>query len=192
MSDVKLISRKKLQADAKSLIESGKGPMLDLVDFSRPILSGKWAGMSHSDRFDKIDKMRNSDLIDTNMSDRFRFTAKYGGGFDVPMKWGDDTEMSVRERIKSGKFNPTKMSTNTLPVDWVNLWDALRIDVSVRKAARGTIRENIYNVTRNPNFTRQVNPTEISPFGIVFEENNGHGQAVPQGETRGGSYDTFS
>ena len=33
--------------------------------------------------------------------------------------------------------------------------------------------------------------TEINNFGVVFERNNGHGQAVRQGETMGGGYDVF-
>lgn len=192
MNDINLISRKSLQAEMKSKIERGEGPMIDLVDFSSPILSGRFQGMSQEQRFDAIAKMTANDIHPSGLQQRFRMSGKYGTGFDVPMDWKDGGKMmSVRERIRSGKLSP-KMATSTLPVDWQNLWDAIRIDVSVRKASKGTIREFIYNISRNPNYTRTLKPTDINPFGVVFEEVTGHGDAIPQGETLGGNYDSFN
>lgn len=188
MNDKLLISRKSLQTQAREKINSGTGGAIKLVDFSRPMLGGNFAKTGNADRFNAISALSNKDLLPSSMAPMFSFSGKYGGGFHVPMAWSDGSEMSVYDRIQNGKL---KMSANTLPEDWANLWDAIRIDVSVRKAAIGTIRQNIYNITNNPNFSRTVNPTEVSPFGIVFEENNGHGQAVTQGETLGGGYDSF-
>ena len=190
MNENLVISRKSLQAEAQAKIDIGKAPGVKLVDFARPMLSGKFEKMSQEKRFDAIKGLNARDMLPSSIDPVFQATGKYGGGFHVPMKWaGDDIEMSVYERILSRKF---QMSANTLPEDWTNLWDAIRIDVSIRKAGLPTVRQFIYNVTTNPNFTRQVNPTEITPIGIVFEENTGQGQAVNQGETTGGGFDTFT
>ena len=184
-----LISRKSLQAEARNKIMSGKGGAVKLVDFSRPLLSGRLRDMSQDDKFEMISRMTAGDMLPSTMTPAFSYSGKYGGGFYVPMKWSDGSTEGVYDRIVSGKF---QMSANTLPVDWANLWDAIRIDVSVRKAAIGTIRQFIYNITTNPNFTRTIKPTEITPVGIIFEENNGHGQAIPQGETTGGGYESIT
>lgn len=184
-----MISRKSLQAESKEKIDSGKGGAIKLVDFSKPLLSGRIGSMSQDDKFKMIANMTNGDMIPSTMRPSFSNSGKYGGGFYVPMTWADGSSEGVYDRISSGKF---QMSANTLPVDWANLWDAIRIDVSVRKAAIGTVRQFIYNITTNPNFTRTINPTEITPIGIIFEENNGHGQAIPQGETTGGGYDSIT
>ncbi len=190
MNENLVISRKSLQAEAQAKIDKGTAPGMKLVDFSRPMLSGRFDKMDQGKRFDAIKGMNARDMLPSMVDPVFQHTKKYGGGFHVPMSWaGDDIKMSVYDRILSRQF---QMSANTLPEDWTNLWDAIRIDVSIRKAGLPTIRQNIYNVTTNPNFTRQVNPTEITPIGIVFEENTGHGQAVNQGETTGGGFDTFN
>ena len=184
-----MISRKSLQAENRDKIMSGKGGAIKLVDFSRPLLSGRLSEMNQDQKFEMIKNMTVGDMIPSTMTPSFTNSGKYGGGFYVPMKWSDGSTEGVYDRIVSGKF---KMVANTLPVDWANLWDAIRIDVSVRKAAIGTVRQFIYNITTNPNFTRTIKPTEITPIGIIFEENNGHGQAVPQGETTGGGYDSIT
>jgi len=190
MNENLVISRKSLQAEAQAKIDIGKAPGVKLVDFASPVLSGRFDKMSQEQKFDAVKGMNARNILPSSIDPVFQATGKYGGGFHVPMKWaGDDVEMSVYERILSRKF---QMSANTLPEDWTNLWDAIRIDVSIRKAGLPVIRQFIYNVTTNPNFTRQLNPTEITPIGIVFEENTGQGQAVNQGETTGGGFDTFT
>lgn len=190
MSDNLLISRKSLQKEAENRIAKGEMKALQMADFSKPVLSGKYANMNQEQRFSAIDKQLDVSMIGSNFRNTLMVSGKYGSGFDIPVEWSDGLKMSTREKISTGAFS-AKMSSNTLPVDWQNLWDAMRIDVTVRKAALPTIREFIYNVTTDPNFSRVIKPTELNSFGIVFEENNGHGQAVPQGETRGGAYDTF-
>jgi hypothetical protein len=83
-----------------------------------------------------------------------------------------------------------KMEGNSLLPDWKNLWDALRVDLTIRKLMRPTIRELIYNVQDTPNATRTMNITEMYPHATVFELNNGTGQSVRQMELMGGQYDT--
>jgi hypothetical protein len=185
MSDI-LVNKKIMKAEKEKAI---MGKRIELVDFRTPVLSGKINRMSQEEMFKAING--SADHVGNIMS--MNYSGKYGtpyegSGFNVPMKWGDGKTMTAREKINSGAF----MSGNTLPVDWDNLWDAFRMDISVRKAAMPTIREFFYDVTTNPAFTRTMNPTEIDPFGIVFEENNGHGQAISQGETLGGGYDSIT
>lgn len=83
------------------------------------------------------------------------------------------------------------MSSNTIPADWQTLWDALRIDISIAKAALGTVRENFYNVINMPNSDKVFKATEFYPYGVVFDENNGEGQAITQGESLGGQVETI-
>lgn len=180
MSDI-LVSKDKLRTQMKKDLI---GKNIKLVDFSAPVLSGKFGRMSQEDRFSSVARA----TMGGNLKD-ITYSGKFSSGFDAPMSWSDGkVEMSVRDRIEDGFF----MSSNTLPVDWNNLWDALRIDVTVNKEATPTIRQFFYDVQTNPAYTRTLNPTEINPFGVVFEENNGHGQAIPMGETRGGGYESIT
>lgn len=190
MNNSLLISRKDLEKEARMKIAKGEMPAQMMTVFSNPVLSGK-TKMSQEEKFKMIDKIDDALMISSKFNNTLVMSGKYASGFDVPMEWSDNTTMSTREKLSMGAFS-AKMSSNTLPTDWENLWDAMRIDVSVRKAALPTIRQFIYNITTDPNFTRDIKPTEINNFGVVFEENNGHGEAVPQGETRGGGYDVFS
>lgn len=190
MSENLLISRKSLEKDARMAIAKGEMPAQQMATFCNPVLSGK-ANMSQEEKFKLINKIDDALMLTSNFNQTLVMSGEYQSGFDVPMEWSDKTTMSTRERISMGVFS-AKMSGNTLPTDWENLWDAMRLDVSVRKAALPTIREMIYNVTTDPNFTRDIKPTEINNFGVVFEENNGHGEAVPMGESMGGGYDVFS
>ena len=185
MSDKLIVSRKGLEAEAKEKIAKGEMGTLQLVEFANPVLSGRFANMSQKDRFSAIDRALTHDSALRTVNPK-----SGNSGFDVAMNWSDGKDRTVRQAINEGMFSP-KMSGNTLPVDWDNLWDAMRIDVTIRKAALPTIRQMIYNITTDPNFTREIKPTEVSPFGVVFEENNGHGQAIPMGETLGGKYDIF-
>lgn len=193
MNDNLIVSRKGLEKEARMKMAKGEMPAQQMTAFSSPVLSGK-TNLSQEQKFDMIDKIDESLMITSNFNQTLVMSGKYQSGFDVPMEWEDSSgnkiTMSTREKISMGAFS-AKMSGNTLPTDWENLWDAMRIDVSVRKAALPTIRGFIYNITNDPNFTRKIDPTEINNFGVVFEENNGHGQAVPQGETNGGGFDTF-
>ena len=188
MNENLIISRGSLQAEAQAKINKGTAPGMKLVDFTTPRFGSDITSMTQDEQWKAISRMTARDILPSMVAPVFQNTKKYGGGFHVPRSWsGDDVKMSVFERISSRKF---QMSANTLPEDWTNLWDAIRIDVSIRKAGLPTIRQFIYEVINNPNFTRDVNPTEITPHGVVFEENNGHGQAIPQGETTGGGFDT--
>jgi hypothetical protein len=118
-----------------------------------------------------------------NFAQSVRMTGKYGTPYDVPRKWSDGTVMTVRDRIASGKLSipsDPQMSTNTLLPDWQNLWEAVRLDISIRKMEKPTVRQFLYNEIQAPNASRTMNISELFPFGVVFDENNGEGQAVPR------------
>lgn len=182
----KFTSKVTLAEEAREKIDSGK-MRLKPVDFSTPIMSGVFEKLNDKQKFDAIAGMTAASLIPTSLKASMKITGKYGSGFDVPMMWGDKKKATVSEKLETGIF----MSSNTLPVDWQNLWDALRIDVTVKKASMPTIRGKFYNIRTNANFPITLKPTEMGSVGIHFEENNGHGQAVPQGEILGGGYETF-
>ncbi|MCK5613749.1 hypothetical protein KAR91_68425, partial [Candidatus Pacearchaeota archaeon] len=130
------------------------------------------------------------------MSERIQ---KYGGALHVPIfcnsisnEKSKEIKMSVHDMIKSGVYKKPVASSNSLTPDWQSLWDALRIDISIRKAATETIRQNFYNIIDMPNSTRIFNATEFFPYAVVFEENNGEGQSVNQGETRAGQFEAIT
>jgi len=107
-------------------------------------------------------------------------------GFDIKQFKGNK---SIMQMIKKGEFAGT---ANSLNDNWTNLMDALRFDLTLKKEARPTVRQFLYNVADMPDATKDVRPTELFPYGIVFEENNGEGQAVRAGGNLGGQHDTIA
>jgi hypothetical protein len=95
---------------------------------------------------------------------------------------------SINDRIMKGVFAG---NANTMNDDWQDLFDAIRLDLTIRKEARSTIRQFIYQEIQMPNATKDIRPTELFPYGVVFEEHNGEGQSVRQGANLGGQYDTI-
>ncbi len=110
-------------------------------------------------------------------------SGKYENGFDyIFPKRG-----SIVERIKKGAFS----SGNTLNDNWADLFDAIRLDLTIRKEGQATVRQFIYDEIFMPNATKDVRPSELYPYGVVFEENNGEGQAVRQAQNLGGRATTI-
>lgn len=189
MNDVKMITKDYLRNEAKEKVRKGIIPnreeMINLVVPSMKL------NASNSDKFDIVQR---ADHVSGAILTRMEDIRSYGSAFDIPQPCMSlsaankkEVSMSVREMIKSGVF----MSSNSIPTDWQTLWDALRIDISIRKAALGTVRENFYNILNMPNSDKVFKATEFYPYGVVFEENNGEGQAVTQGESRGGQVESI-
>lgn len=111
-------------------------------------------------------------------------------GLDVEQESLGGLTMAQRIREIAQKNGSARMEGNSLIPDWRNLWDAMRIDLTIRKVAQPTVRELIYGVVDTPNATRVMTPTEMLPHGVIFKENNGGGEAVRQAELQGGLYDT--
>lgn len=106
-----------------------------------------------------------------------------GSAMATPQKWSDGTTMSAYDRIRSGKFNAQAATTgNTLLPDWAQLWDAMRMDITIRKNANPVIRDLIYNVYNRPDASKTNKITEMLPYGLAFVKNNGTGQPVEQGD----------
>ena len=187
----KFTSKNSLRDEARDKLDDGKMLSVKPVMFSTPVLSGVWEGMSNVQRFDAIAGMTASNTIKSNLASKIRAKGSGSSAFDIGMKWGDFETTGKKETVSQKIASGTFMSSNTLPVDWQNLWDAIRFDVTVKKAAMPTIRQLIYNIRTNANFTRTLKPTELGRASIYFEKNNGHGQAVPQGEILGGGFETF-
>jgi len=119
-------------------------------------------------------------------------SGKYESGFDYPFS----KRGSINDRIRKGTFSMDTMRAefatgNTLNDNWTDLIDAIRLDLTIRKEANATIRQFIYSEIQMPNATKDIRPSELYPYGIVFEENNGEGQSVRQGANMGGAVDTI-
>jgi hypothetical protein len=109
----------------------------------------------------------------------------YGGAIHVPQKWADGRIESVYERVISGRIKADAkgaLTGNTLLPDWAQLWDAMRMDLTIRKNALPTVRQFLYNVYVRPDADKKNNLTEMLPYGIVFEKNNGTGQPIRMGD----------
>lgn len=123
---------------------------------------------------------------------RIVLSGKYDNGLDYVFgKRG-----SVIDRIKKGTFSMDTLKTafasgNTLNDNWSDLIDAIRMDLTIKKMANQTVRQFIYDEIQMPNATKDIRPSELYPYGIVFEENNGEGESVRQGANMGGATDTI-
>ena len=118
----------------------------------------------------------------------------YGGAIHVPQRWSDGKVESAFARVTSGRFEKSAKAAvtgNTLLPDWAQLWDALRMDITVRKNANPTVRQFLYNIYNRPDADRTNKLTEMLPYGIVFEEYNGTGAPVRQGDKGEGATGTF-
>ncbi len=147
----------------------------------------------------KFDKMVKAKVLGASMPD-LDSIKKYGSALDIPVlcysikdSKQQPTKMSVREMVHAGVYDEKKIkaSSNTVLTDWETLWDAMRIDLTIKKIVHSTIRENIYNIISNPDADRTIKTQEMFPYSIIFKEYNGNGEAVNQGETRGGQADTL-
>ena len=124
-----------------------------------------------------------SNVKDISSTNTINISGNYSSGFDVPFV----ENQSVRQLITSGKF-----SSNSLPVNWQQFWDAMRIDLTMKKTLHQTIRQEIYQMVSMPNATRIMTLQEMFPYAFEFLDNNGEGQSVPLGEKLLGQKDTMT
>jgi hypothetical protein len=144
--------------------------------------------------------MSSKGISDPVLHGNMKNTGQYSSGFDVPMPGlgGKSVRMAVHDGdldklrdIVMGRGIDPSMDGSSLIEAWQSLWDAQRIDLTIRKTSKATIREMIYNVADNPNADQTTNINEFFPHFFEFIENNGTGQAVDLGELRGGQVDTM-
>jgi len=192
--NVKLVTKQTINEHAEMKLQKGFIPKRNKM--AGIVSPGMMSATDQAARFDAMQRAETLHSVNTVMTDNI---IKYGGAMFVPQECatlsqnGKQITMSVYEMMHKGLFGPdSRMSANTLITDWQKLWDAMRIDISIAKEARPTIRENFYNVIDNPDATRTMSITEIFPPAFPFQKHNGEGQSVVQGETRGGETETVT
>jgi hypothetical protein len=184
---INITTSKTLKMAGEEKIRGGFIPRPDeMVNIVTPSLAGK---ESEIEMYDAAGEAQSICSPHVRMSEKIH---KHGGALHVPRlchtltkEKGKKVYMSSYEMLRKGFFD-AKMSGNTLPADWQTLWDALRIDISIRKQAQGTVRGAFYSILNNPGASKTMNVTELFPYATIFVENNGEGQSVNQAETRGG------
>jgi len=191
MNEVKLVTKASLQSDYEKRMREGViVPSAQMCDVVSPVLMGKHSGRISDESL--FSATMAAQTVGSGKLYAGEKVKKYGSAFDVPRFCESlGKEMSVREMIKAGVFKNATMTSNTLIPDWQSLWDAMRIDISIKKTARETVRQNFYNIVDMPDSSKIFKATEFYPYGVVFEENNGEGQAVTQGESRAGGYESI-
>ena len=189
-TDIKLINKSSIENLYKKRMDEGvmvTGP--EMCDVVNPVLRGQSGKLSDEQLFNAVVA---SHTVGRENVIAGKKVKEYGSPYDTPRFCESKNKiMSVREMLKDGIFTDASMASNTLIPDWQTLWDALRIDISIKKAARDTVRQNFYNIVDMPASAKVFKPTEFFPYGVVFEENNGEGQAVVQGETLAGQVETI-
>jgi len=194
MRNIQVIDKAFIRMQTEDKISKGFLPKPhEMVSMIKPFIGAQSDSEALFSMMNKAEKI-GSDHI--KMSEKI---ITYGGAIYVPRvnhtaskASGKKVEMSAYDMLQAGYFTEPKMSGNTLPVDWANLWDALRVDISIRVAAQPTVRENFYNMLNNPGATRTMNVTELYGPAFKFMRNNGEGQPVNQGEYLAGASETVT
>ncbi len=177
---MKLITRESLNADIQARYASGNKLYVSPEEAARvvPTVFGSPSRLSKMGKVESFRLMNSVQPLSTNNT--IALTGKYRSGFDVP--FGD--KGSVRDMVLAGKF-----VSNTIQENWQQFVDAMRLDLTIKKATHQTLRENIYTMRSMPNADRVITLQEMFPYAFEFLENNGEGQAVPLGETMLGQKD---
>lgn len=190
--NIAIIDKSYVRMKTEEKLEKGFIPKRsELVGMVKPFIGNR------PDGNDLFNDMVNAEEIPFNvtMSEKI---IKYGGAMFIPRVCHtaskgqkNPVKMSAYDMLQKGYFTDPKMTGNTLPADWSSLWDALRVDISIRVAAQPTVRDYFFNILNNPGASKTITMTELYPYAFEFVLNNGEGQAVQQGETRGGGYETL-
>lgn len=180
MNDVKVFNKK---------IPSSFGEMnlyADPVVMAETKIGKNYTEGNTSANFDRVFKSPTAKI--GGSSTDYSAMAKYGGAIHVPQKWSDGKTESAYSRVASGRFGTTPagamaaLTGNTLLPDWAQLWDAMRMDLTVRKNAIPTVRQLFYKMISAPDASRTNKISEMYPYGIEFKKHNGSGQPVNQGD----------
>ena len=188
MSDIKVYDKSSMSAALASA-----GPRLsDPVVMAETKIGGRYATLAQKELYAKT--MAGTTRLGPSGMD-YAKADLYGGAVHVPQKWSDGSTMSAFERVVSGKFGTSPkaaLTGNTLLPDWAQLWDAMRMDLTIRKNSKATVRQFFYNIYNRPDADKTNKLTEMLPYAIVFDAYNGTGQPVRQGdkgEGQGGTVD---
>jgi hypothetical protein len=177
MRDIKLITKAELRLSKEASFNRGeKLKVVNPVQLRNSTISSR--GVSTLSKAEESNI--NSSVSLSN--DSILLSGAYASGYEAPIF--ENGTMSWNDKIRDGKVD--LKSTNNLNENWTDYMDATRLDLTIRKEAKPTVRESIYDVVVNPAFTKDVRPTELNPYGVAFTENNGTGESVKQGENRSG------
>lgn len=166
---------------------AGRADYSDKVVMAERVIGGNWDKVKNPsfDAFGKLFDQKHGTVQAFNTPANI---AAYGSVFAYPMNWSDGKTESVMDRVARGGFVKSAQAStgNTLIPDWALLWDAVRLDITMRKNALPTIRQLFYNVINRPDADKSNKLNDIFQYSVVFEKNNGTGQPVRQGDKGGG------
>lgn len=149
-------------------------PSRSIVQVTTPAIRGIYKSGDQDRMFNAIAGAQSIGITPIGMT----ISGKYSSGFDIPL----NGRASINERIIKGQFSA---SAHTLPENWQDLFDALKMDLTIKKETNPTVRQLIYNMADTPNATRIMKLTALMPYAFQFKTNTGNGDAVPLGEVRG-------
>ena len=175
-------SRALLKQQVETTFSEGRKiilPSRNIVQVTTPAIRGIYKTGDQDRMFQSMSGAKNIGSTPVGMA----ITGKYSSGFDIPL----NGRASINERIIKGQFSA---SGHTLPENWQDLFDALKMDLTIKKETNPTIRQLIYNVVDTPNATRLMKLTALMPYAFQFKTNTGNGDPVPLGEVRGKIEDT--
>lgn len=187
---MKFISRETLKEEYEMQLKSGAGINI-APENTAMIAETKFGSASNVANDDSsFNAMSSASLLNTRRG-AITISGKYRSGFDVPLKDGKSFNDLVAEgRFSKDRLTKANFASNSLIDDWQQFWDAIRIDITMKKEAHQTIRQYAYNILSMPNATRIMSIQEMYPYAFEFKENNAEGQAVPLGEKLAGEKDT--
>lgn len=187
---MKFISKETLREEFESRLNNGVGVNV-APENTASIAETKFGAASNVLNDDSsFSLMSNANVLNTKRG-AITISGKYRSGFDVPLKDGKSFNDLVAEgRFSKDRLTKANFASNSLIDDWNQFWDALRIDITMKKEAHQTVRQTMFDVVSMPNATRIMSVQEMYPYAFEFLENNGEGQAVPLGEKLSGQKDT--
>lgn len=183
-----LITKDLLAKENEKQLAKGELIIRDQVTMTETVLGGKLDKLSDDARYELANKAK----VLRPASHIPRSVLKYGAAMHAPQAWTDGRVESAHERIKRGGMSvPQGSTSNTLLPDWQQLWEAVRIDLTIRKTATPSIRQYFYNIFNRPDASKTNKVVDMWPWGVVFEEMVNSGQSIPQGERAGFDTDTY-
>lgn len=187
---MRFISKESLREDYETKLANGQGVHISPENTAR-VVETKFGSPDNAVNDDASFSSMSSAKVLNERKGSITLSGKYRSGFDVPLK----DNKSVNDLIAEGRFSKENLAkanfaSNSLLDDWQQFWDALRIDITMKKEAHQTVRQHFYNVISMPNATRIMSIQEMYPYAFEFKENNAEGQAVPLGEKLSGQKDT--
>lgn len=176
-----IISRESLEQDFYKKLD-GSGSIYVSPDNAVNIVDAKFGISGIKDPGVKL--LDNTRLLGAHKP--ISLSGKFRNGFDVPL---GDLQQSINDRARAVRF--AGASTNTLDESWTDLFDAMRLDLTIKAMGQSTIRQLIYSLQPMPDATPTIKPQELFPYAFEFSAVDGQGQAIPQGVKMGGRYDSI-